>query len=325
MVCCGENTTGGPAMGEDLVSKVCVRCGRDCAGRPRVKDAQGRYTCGECVEELKAARAQGPAPVAATPPQPQAAAAPEVEEDGLIALEDEPLPEGLIGDGPRSCGNCGMVLGSGAVVCMGCGFNTQTGRLVSTHRPPGEGKKCTKCGYDLAGLKTSRCPECGTLNLPPRRAEQEAKAARETVRDAYLKPALMAVVGCAVAAAVTGADGGAEAVVEYAVLFAISYIVGLAVFWVCSVMWIGFDAPMHLVALQLAGVYGVTDAASSLVNLVPFLPTFIGWIIVVTVYVGLLMEVLDLELQDAVILGLVTFIVKVVIAIVIMAHLFAGV
>lgn len=305
-------------MDEGRVSKVCVRCGRDCAGRPRVKDAQGRYTCGECVEAIKAARARGPA--RAVPAAP-AATEPAPADDGLIALDDEPLPASLLGEGPRTCGNCGMVLGSGAVVCMGCGFNTETGSLVSTRLPPGEGKKCSKCGYELSGLKTSRCPECGTLNLPPRRAEQERRAAADTVRDAYLKPAIMAVVGCAIAAAVMGATEGTDAVVGYAILFAASYVVGLVVFWACSLIWIGFDAPMHLVALQLAGVYGVTDAASSLVDLIPVMPAFLGWIIVATVYIGLLMEVMEIELQDAVILGFVTFVVKFVIAMVLVASL----
>jgi hypothetical protein len=44
--------TGQPA-------KLCVFCGADCAGRPRTKDAQGRYYHKECYEKvMKERRAQ---------------------------------------------------------------------------------------------------------------------------------------------------------------------------------------------------------------------------------------------------------------------------
>lgn len=29
--------------------KICIKCGADCAGKPRVKDASGRYACKSCV------------------------------------------------------------------------------------------------------------------------------------------------------------------------------------------------------------------------------------------------------------------------------------
>ncbi|MFG0285749.1 MAG: hypothetical protein ACF8R7_15130 [Phycisphaerales bacterium JB039] len=30
-------------------------------------------------------------------------------------------------------------------------------------RPRGTGRRCPHCGYDLRGLPTARCPECGKL------------------------------------------------------------------------------------------------------------------------------------------------------------------
>lgn len=37
-------------MSTQQVSKICHRCGRDVAGQPREKDAEGRYFCLPCGE-----------------------------------------------------------------------------------------------------------------------------------------------------------------------------------------------------------------------------------------------------------------------------------
>ena len=48
------------------------------------------------------------------------------------------------------------------------------------------------CGYSLAGLKSERCPECGTINSTRRRkAMADERAVKDTVRQAYLRPVIM--------------------------------------------------------------------------------------------------------------------------------------
>lgn len=49
--------------------KVCVICGEDCSGRPRIKDSKGRYCCKSCHEEALP-RKRAPAD-AAPPPKPE--------------------------------------------------------------------------------------------------------------------------------------------------------------------------------------------------------------------------------------------------------------
>lgn len=131
--------------------KVCVICGQDCAGKPRVKDPQGRYSCKSCheaatVRKAPAAQAPGPgvaktkatsAPLAAavaTRPQTKPAPAPEPEPDPVFdGLDNASLLEGIESSAStppaaESCGGCGMPLSPGAMVCMSCGYNRMTGR-----------------------------------------------------------------------------------------------------------------------------------------------------------------------------------------------------
>ncbi|MCH7849181.1 MAG: hypothetical protein IIB53_12550 [Planctomycetes bacterium] len=54
-------------MGDSL--KICVICGEDCSGRPRIKDSKGRYCCKSCHEEALP-RKRAPAD-AAPPPKPE--------------------------------------------------------------------------------------------------------------------------------------------------------------------------------------------------------------------------------------------------------------
>ncbi len=86
--------------------KICVICGEDCSGRPRIKDPRGRYYCRSC-HELAAQRGQTRA--AASQPA-------------------EPAPGTVI------CPSCESALPPGAKVCVACGINVDTGRSIVTSR-----------------------------------------------------------------------------------------------------------------------------------------------------------------------------------------------
>jgi hypothetical protein len=138
------------AMAESA-SKVCVVCGQNVAGKPRVKDAAGRYMCaGACQEKMAASAKQAPpasaprvatsSPTAATPP-------PTAKSSG-----DGSLLNDLISSSPMltaaSCQQCGSPMPGAAVICTRCGFNTQTGKALKTAvikekvvAEPGEKKK----------------------------------------------------------------------------------------------------------------------------------------------------------------------------------------
>lgn len=144
-------------------SKVCVICSQDCAGKPRVKDAHGRYFCKACHEA--AMKKAGSAPAAAQPPQAQAASKPAVKaasrpvappipepepEPAFDGFDNAAILEGLEASAATAapageqCPSCGMPLPGGAMVCLSCGFNRATGRAGKV--------KVSKEGADAAAI-----------------------------------------------------------------------------------------------------------------------------------------------------------------------------
>lgn len=295
-------------------TKLCIRCGLDCSGRARTKDAQGRYICGDCLASAKAAQARV-AP--ALPP-------PATHDEAIPLAGDEPI--GLIehtGPPPRTCAGCGALLARTAVLCTSCGTDTRTGQRVAA--PSGSGPKCINCGYSLQGLKKAKCPECGTSNAPADRKKiVEKRAAQGVVRDAYLKPVIMFSVGITISivAAMIGEgsfDEGLGAALGYLIKYAVYVPVGVIVFLGCCLLWMGFDAPIHLIALRLAAVYAVTDAVGVFVGFIPI--GIVQWAIMCMVYVGLLQDMLELDLNDALLVGIITFAVRAAILLFVLAWL----
>lgn len=339
-----------------MPGKICIKCGRDCSGTPRTKDAQGRYTCRECYDKLMAARAGTPAtstvqpakavevkprianaaPVGA-PANPIVAGAPATgllhdaappNEEPALTLDDGagfgegiPLEDDAAGitsaaaAQPTACPGCGVFLPHGTVICTRCGMNTQTGQALGTQKLAGEGRQCIKCGYSLKGLKSMKCPECGTVNvvksLKDQRREQDRKTSRQVARNAYLKPLLAFAVGLTIAvllASQLGADPKA-AIISLLVQYAIFVPIGVIVFFLCCLAWLGFDAPMHLSALRLAAVFAITDAVA-----IPSLALgFYAIGVLLCVMAIAIHTLMDLDIPDSFILALLLLVVMVVV------------
>jgi len=140
----------------------------------------------------------------------------------------------------------------------------------------------------------------------------------DVVRDAYLTPIIMFAVGVAIGGTVTLATEGLDQAVGFGLQYIITVPIGVAVYMLFCLLWIGFDAPIHLIALELAGIYAVVDAAKVIVFLLPF-GGIVLWVVPLLMYVGLLMSRLDLDAPEAVAVGLTTFLVKFVLAIMLIA------
>jgi hypothetical protein len=273
-------------------------------------------------------------------------------EDGTIALADEvsardeqglhrPRQGGVGGAGIRDldlCPDCGAPWGS-SVICTKCGHSRATGEHIGQNVPPPAGtdpdlppppkppRPCAKCGYDLVGLKTARCPECGTINSRLKRGELNE---RQTLRRMYLVPLALTGIGLALVVLIKFAIGaivgtsvvtsplvaGGEAVLGYLVLFPITLVVGFIVYVVCSLMFIGFDEPLGVTFLRLGAVYALTDVVQAIIRPLPIVSWFwVSWLIVGTIYVGLLMQIMELDIEDAWIVAVITFLVKLVAAV----------
>ena len=108
------------------IEKPCVICGQSCAGKPRIKDAQGRYAHKACAQKAQ----QNP-----TQPEPDPLdLSPEEEPDMAAFLDDLPTSQDTDPSaGIRAaCPGCGASISSDAIVCMSCGCNTKTGRGSKT-------------------------------------------------------------------------------------------------------------------------------------------------------------------------------------------------
>jgi hypothetical protein len=294
--------------------KICVRCQTECSDRPRIKDQAGRYICKPCLkpEELsKLKQGRSAAPAAA------GHEAVRQLDESSGALPDVPAIPITVSPSLSVCPKCRSSIPYGQGLCIECGYDVARGRQLSTttgvEEPPLVGKpaadKCTTCGYSLKGLNTPRCPECGTLSLPSTVARDRLhKQSRDTVRWAYLKPLIQFAVGFAVIILYYAFQNDMSDIAYYAISYIITVPIGVVAFFICCALWMGFDAPLHLTAIRLAGVYAVTDAVGVILGQLPI--PLLPWIITLMVYIGLLADSLELDLQDAMLVGIVTWFIK---------------
>lgn len=304
-------------------AKICVLCMQDCSNKPRSKDKQGRYTCEECAAKRKTAGgpvAVGAAAVGASKPP----AAVPADDEVIPFLEEESVASKPVA---VACPNCARPLSGDAVICMGCGFNRQTGRNVTTAMEEAEGGapakrkarkpdvltplKCKQCGYDMQGLKSLTCPECGTENrLRSAKRERELAESKRIARKAWISPVIMTAVGLGITCSIVAAAEGGPAVVGHLMNFGISLVIGFIVYFVCSLMWIGFDEPIPMTALRLMGAIALGNIGFTLVGLSPIRPMLL-WAAPTIVYFLILSHVMEIDYEDAVIVAIITSVIKV--------------
>ncbi len=149
------------------------------------------------------------------------------------------------------------------------------------------------------------------------RQAAEKKERDEAAREAYRTPLLMFAIGAAGVCTILAFNNGFAAVGIYLLSFIASVPIGLGVYLLCCAIWIGFNEPIHLIALNLAGIYAITDLISTGIDLIPFSIPLI-WLLPLVFYVSLLAKRLEIEFNDAIIVGLITYLVKFFIFIAIM-------
>ncbi|GJQ30723.1 MAG: hypothetical protein HBSAPP03_26070 [Phycisphaerae bacterium] len=129
-------------MADAGTTKVCSVCGIDVSNRPRVKDAAGRYMCQDCLQKAKAARGAQTAPKPKPPATTTASPTGEDDNSFLLSLGGK---DSVASKGVQLCPECGRAMDHGAVVCVGCGYNTSTGKRLQVkvqkaEKPKGEAK-----------------------------------------------------------------------------------------------------------------------------------------------------------------------------------------
>lgn len=300
-----ETTTPKPSP-----AKICIACGQDCSTKPRTKDLQGRYTCRECLEKAQrqaAAPAHKMAPPAAAP---AAAARPgtsdpiPLEDDGdpnlmHLLLQDAVKEQAKVTVSP--CPGCGNPLRSDTAICVNCGYNTRTGGVVKTKQ-----------------AKPEEINPEAVAKAKGRQRDREIAAA--AARMEYIKPIIMIVAGLTITSTLLGSmdGGGGAAIGGYFILYGISAFLTIIAYLLCVIMWLGSDAPLIIIITRLMGICAVMDVL--LVGIfarIPFVGFgFIGlgyrFVLPLVIYAGFLAHMMEIEWEEALMVGVITGFVKVV-------------
>lgn len=271
-------------------AKICIYCGQDCSDRPRVRDPRNRYACRECAEHAsKDWSRQGPLAATADPD---------------LVFDVEPAPADTAE--PLRCAVCLKQIVTGSSICTRCNYDPAVGltedTLVGRARLGAEGLQCVNCDYSLRGLKVMRCPECGEHIRP--RLSGDRKAGRfkdEATREAYRTPLLMLGVSMAVLLPWMAVMNGPLAAGVFVMVFGLSVLLALGGLFICSVLWMGFDAPWHLSALRIAGIFAAMDLTDYAIDSLAggfFVLDLISFVIFLRVFA----EIMDMTWTD--VLGL---------------------
>lgn len=288
------------------MDKICGICGGDCSDRARVKDAKGRYFCKTCAMDY-AARKREPA-----------AAAPPPDEDPYD-LDDfdpgsSPLPIDMIDQTERStqCPACMHSMPPGAKVCVSCGYHVEKGIQSSTHIEKSKGKRgrvyqCRECGYDLTGLRSGVCPECGTKIRHNKKADWDAQTERDVVHEEWRKPAIAGAIGAAAICAILGSRGELDILPYYGMLLGAEVVLGFIILWL-SFHFLGDIGTPLLNLARLTALYLVVDAIWILLWPIPSFWVRNG--AMGLAYLGLFTNFFDVHWEDAWIVMLINGVVK---------------
>ncbi|CAG0970577.1 hypothetical protein PHYC_01223 [Phycisphaerales bacterium] len=209
------------AEAQSAGQKTCTVCGLDVAGKPRVKDAQGRYMCQDCFNKARAARGAQNAPkIAAQAAKPLSPPPDESDNSFLLDIGKK----GSVSErGVAPCPECGRALEEGTVVCVGCGYNSKTGKRLQV--------KVLKPEVDKSSGAKVTSPGSSLASNPH-------------------------VIGVAVAIMWGGFAGAVVAAPDLYLVYVIAYLLYTLVVGICIIVQIWSESPMAggiLIALRVGG------------------------------------------------------------------------
>jgi membrane associated rhomboid family serine protease len=122
------------------VAKICVKCGKDVAALRRMKDAQGRYICGDCHDAMMAAvltrgqpdHAVVPGPPSGDAPRPDRGSERPVSSQRDLVHVAAPALATEINRGGPTCPCCHRQLAPQSTICVSCGIKVPSGRPMIT-------------------------------------------------------------------------------------------------------------------------------------------------------------------------------------------------
>jgi hypothetical protein len=223
----------------------------------------------------------------------------------------------------RQCPACMRSMAPGARICVSCGYDAEKGIQTSTlvEKSTRKGKRghfCRECGYDLKGLRDPVCPECGTRLKANKRSDWDAETERQTIRAEWMKPAITLAIGLIAMGALLSSRYEPMVLAVYPMVLAAEVLVGFVILWI-SFTFLGDLGTPLLNLLRLTAIYAVVDFCAELRSGIPL--GIFGWALPAVAYVGLFMNFFDVHWEDAWIVLVINWLVKVAIVATVMIYL----
>ncbi len=144
--------------------------------------------------------------------------------------------------------------------------------------------------------------------------QENREADEQAVRMEYIKPLVMLLVGGLVVMGLhlmttpEDPDGisGLVLAAGYPIGLAIELAFGVAGLWIAATLWLGGAGPLGLAIVRLAGIYAMTD----LIGIIVAPLVMVGWLIMVVLYVVMLAWLFEFDINESIMVALITFLLK---------------
>lgn len=284
--------------GEASVAKVCVVCKQDCSKRPRIKDPQGRYTCQACADKLAAKQ---PTPVATAV---ASSSAPSDEPElSIDLLAEEAKAQASVATDQV------IDLSPAAPVPPSAGRGKGKLPAYPGMRKDQAPSKCAKCGYSLAGIESFKCPECGHVTPPKDYKALLEEESRSLARKTWLTPVITAIAVLAVCGVLHGIGPlGWVGAVLMLVNWVVMIPVGLLAFFLCTLVFLEFDAPWGITSLRFGQILAIMMVPGAVLAAIGWAAVGFGvggGITSFALMVVLCIVILEMEKADAIYLSVV--------------------
>lgn len=206
---------------------------------------------------------------------------------------------------PKPCGDCGRLIPGDSVKCMYCGEGGLPEPDPGADAPP---KPCRHCGYDMRGLKSNVCPECGKRSYGrSRRRQRDQSYAQDLYKQEVNKCLIYLAIGIGVTIALaawnaTSVMNAVWALVAFASLLATANVV----YFLLGVVWVGLDGGLGLVAMRVCAATSVAYVGFTLASFVGRPLFFLIPTVPIVLYASLLWDLFDLDARDAFLVSVLT-------------------